>query len=481
MKRKHLLNWMLVALVAFGFSSCENEPLEGQFVQEEQGNSADEGQFIATVGAGAFVAEIVNATYFTAADVIVINGVKANGEVITLSIGTPAEGTFSLTATNTTPNSGTYFPLDGDFYFTEGLNGGTGQMDITSFDQDNQTISGTFAFLGVRQQLDANGDPVTDGSGNILYESRTISDGAFNTIPYDINDTGDGGDGDGDGDGDGGNDPTDPADSFFARVSGPEFVDVELVVNQTVVGGVDMLNVIATDANGATIRIDIPMDLGVGSYEFGTQISDGTDLIAIYNDGAGGGTLTSYTGTINITEFSSLTGKLAATFDFQADDPLTDDPFFVNVVDGDFNVDFIPESGGVETVFMADINGLPYTPTSIEVTEDLFGDEVTLITITTTNTDENTSLTLQFPNDITVGSYDMSPSFEIGDEKVGLLNPDIGASVLFSSNPGTLTISSIEYSSGIIEGSFSFTAQDPNGIDPTEYEITNGTFVITVQ
>nr|MBX2828154.1 hypothetical protein [Flavobacteriaceae bacterium] len=245
--------------------------------------------------------------------------------------------------------------------------------------------------------------------------------------------------------------------------------------------GVDMLNVIATDGNGATVRIDIPMDLEVGSYEFGTQISDGTDLIAIYNDGAGGASLTSYTGTINILEFSSLTGKLAATFNFQADDPITDDPFFVNVVDGEFNVDFIPESGGAQTVFTAEIDGLPYEPNSIEVTEAPFGDSVTLITITTINTDENRSLTIQFPDDITVGTYDMSPSFEIGDEKVGLLNPDIGNSILFSSNPGTLTISSIEYSSGIVEGSFSFTAQDPNGIDPTLYEITNGNFVITLQ
>ncbi|GAB5399382.1 MAG: hypothetical protein Aureis2KO_09670 [Aureisphaera sp.] len=468
---------MLVALLAFGFTACDNEPLEGEFVQEEQGNSAEEGEFIATVGVSNFVAEIVNATYFTASDVIIINGVKANGEVITLSIGAPDVGTFSLTSSAATANSGTYFPIDGDFYFTEGLNGGTGQLDISSFDQELQTVSGTFAFLGVRQQLDANGDPVLDSSGNPLYESRTISDGAFNSIPFDINDTGDGGDG---GD-DGGDDPTDPADSFFANVDGVEFEDIELVVNETIVGGIDMLNVIATRANGGTIRIDIPRDLGVGTFEFNTPISDGTDLIAIFDNGGGGESLTSYTGTINITEFSSITGKLAATFSYEASDPLQDpSPVVINVTDGEFNVDFLPDSSGAETVFTAEIDALEYIPTSIEVTDEPFGDDVRLITITTINSDENRSLTIQFPDDITVGTYDMAPIFEIGDEKVGLLNPDIGNSILFRSNPGTLTISSIEYSSGIIEGSFNFTAQDIDGIDPTIYEITNGNFVVTM-
>ena len=133
MKRIQLLNWMLVALLAFGFTACDNEPLEGQFVSEEEGNTAEEGQFIATVGADEFVADIVNATYVTSTDIILINGVKSNGEVITLSVGTPAVGIFSLTATNATPNSGTYFPVEGNFYFTEGINGGTGQLEITEF------------------------------------------------------------------------------------------------------------------------------------------------------------------------------------------------------------------------------------------------------------------------------------------------------------------------------------------------------------
>ena len=353
---------------------------------------------------------------------------------------------------------------------------GQDSWKLLSFDQDAQTVSGTFSFLGVREQLDANGDPVLDSSGNPLYESRTISDGAFNSIPFDVNDTGGGGGG-----GDGGDDPTDPEDSFFANVEGVEFEDIEFVVNQTTVGGVPMLNVIATRANGGRIRIDIPEDFGVGTYDFTVPISDGTDLIALYNDGDGGGSLTSGSGSITFTEFSQITGKIAATFQFEASDPLDPASIVIPITEGEFNVDFLPSSGGATTVFTAEIDTEIYEPTSVEVTEEPFGDDVTLVTITTINADTNKSVTIQFPNDIAVGTYEMSPSFSVGDEKVGYYNPDVGNSIVFTSNPGTLTISSREFSSGIIEGSFSFTGVDPNGINPTTYEISNGTFVVTVQ
>ncbi|MEM7087646.1 MAG: hypothetical protein AAF489_15805, partial [Bacteroidota bacterium] len=61
---------------------------------------------------------------------------------------------------------------------------------------------------------------------------------------------------------------------------------------------------------------------------------------------------------------------------------------------------------------------------------------------------------------------------------VGLHNPDIGNSILFASEPGTLTITSYELSSGIVEATFSFTGVDPAGNDPTQFDITNGVFVI---
>ena len=51
MKKLQLLNWMLVALIAFTFSACDNEPLEGEFIIDNGGGgAAEEGQFVATIG-----------------------------------------------------------------------------------------------------------------------------------------------------------------------------------------------------------------------------------------------------------------------------------------------------------------------------------------------------------------------------------------------------------------------------------------------
>lgn len=475
MKKTQLRNWMLLALVVFSFTACDNETLnKNDFVFDQEANQAGEGQFIAKVNGTDFLAESASGIIGTVSNTMVISGIKTSGEVIYLSIENPDVGVFSLTSTSGGVNGGTYFPVNGNSFLSEGLNGGTGQLEITELDQDALTVSGTFSFTAVRVQLDANGDPILDSQGNPLFETVTISEGAFNKIPYTLNDDTGGGNGGG---GNGG--PTDPADSFFANLDGEEFVDMEFVANQTVVGGVPMLNLIATTATGATIRIDIPEGTPIGTYDFETQISDGTDIIAIYNDGLGGDSLTPESGSITITEYGTVTGKLAASFEFVASDPLQNPaPVVVTVTDGLFNVDILPSSGGAGSTLNCEIDGVLYEPTSVEVTQEPFNDGL-LITITTQD-GNNQSVTLQFPLDITAGSYEMSPGFVEGDEKVGLFNPDIGNSILFTSNPGNLTILSIEYSSGVVEGLFSFTGADPLGNDPTTYDITNGTFVITL-
>jgi hypothetical protein len=230
------------------------------------------------------------------------------------------------------------------------------------------------------------------------------------------------------------------------------------------------------------MRIDIPEGQGTGTFQFMDPISDGTKLIAIYTSPVGN-TFTSDvgSGSISITEFGTTTGKLAATFDFVGTDPI--DPgntTQIPVTDGIFNVDYLDNSGGIENSFSAEINAIAYIPTSITVSQAPF-QGATLLSVTSVDDLTNQSLTLSFPIDIEAGSYEMMPSFVDGTEKVGYYNPDIGNSILFTSNPGTLTIDSYEQSTGIIEASFSFTGTDPAGNDSTEYAITNGQFTVQIQ
>lgn len=470
MKKTLFLNWMLVALIAFGFSACDNEPLEGEFVFDED-VTAEEGQFIATVDGTSFNAASANAIYNPNLNSFTIAGTNANGAVIVLSIENPGVGTFDLAQVGSGINAGVYYTASeiANPYITTSVSGGAGVLEITTFDEGEMLVSGNFSFTGVRIQLDANGDPVLDGSGNPVIESKPITDGSFNAIPFIVDTTGDGGGG-------GGDDPTDPADNFYAEVDGDEFIDTEIVVNTTTVGNVPMINIMATTATGAMMRIDIPQGIGTGTFDL-ASISDGTELIALYNGNTGGENITSNPGTITITEYGTVTGKLAATFSFTGTDPLNIDPTVVSVTNGSFYVDFIPDSGVIENSFMVNIDGVEYIPTSIEVTEEPFG-ETSIMYITTINADTNQSVTIGFGMDITSGTFEMSPIFEKGTEKVGIFNPNIGSSILFRSNPGILNVLSYELSTGVMEATFSFTAVDPLGNNPTTYEFTEGSFVI---
>jgi len=475
MKKLQLLNWMLFALLAFTFTACDNEPLEGEFIIDGGGGiTAEEGQFVANIGGVAFLAETTNNLYNPDNGALIISGAKQDGESIFLGVNNAGVGTFNLTTLDNTSNSGTYFQAGTIFnpFLTNGLAGGSGQLDITTFDADNLTASGTFAIIGVRPQLDADGNPVLDGDGNPIFESVTISEGSFNAIPLTI-DTSTGGGGGGVG--------VDPDPEFFAKVGGQEFIDATFTAEKVTVAGEPMVKIVATSTEGAVIRIDLPEGLGTGTFNFVDPISDGTDLIAIYTT-PDGRTYTSGelpdTGSITLTEFGGATGKLAATFSFLASDsvPPIDSTVF-QITEGSFNIDYINDSGVVDNTFSADIDGVAYTPSSIEVSQAPFGSN-TRITVTTIDALSNKSLTISFPIDIEVGSHEMTTTPLDGSEKIGLYNPDIGNSILFASEPGTLTITSYELSSGIVEATFSFTGVDPAGNDSTEYTITNGVFVI---
>ncbi|WP_339831377.1 hypothetical protein [uncultured Altibacter sp.] len=56
MKKFQLLNWLLVAFLAFQFTACDNEPLEGDFVDDTVAE-AEEGQLICSVNNQDFASE----------------------------------------------------------------------------------------------------------------------------------------------------------------------------------------------------------------------------------------------------------------------------------------------------------------------------------------------------------------------------------------------------------------------------------------
>ena len=188
MKKIQLINWILIVFVAFQFIACENEPLEGVFVQDEDVITAEEGQFVATIGETDVVA-IEASAVLTLDNILVITGlITDTGESIIMTIENPDLGTFDITAGIGTLNSGIY--IDGvdllNPYTTDAALEGSGELTIIEMSSEILTISGTFNIKGVRIALDAQGNPILDENGNPTIEEIDITRGSFNSIEYTI-------------------------------------------------------------------------------------------------------------------------------------------------------------------------------------------------------------------------------------------------------------------------------------------------------
>ncbi len=463
MKKMYFLKGMLVAFLAFQFFSCENEPLTGEFVQNEQ-NDADEGQFIAKIAGQEYIASSAAAT-LTTTNELVITGLKPGGENITLSIKDAAVGTFNLTTGGANENTGTYF--DGSVnvlpYISAAALGGSGLLNITEIDAEAQTVTGTFSFMGVRIKVDGDGNPILDGNGDPILQDIEITNGAFNSIAYVIDDTGGGG----------GNE--NPNNEFFAKVEGIDFVADTIYVSEPIVGDIHMIKVEARSNTGELMRIDIPRSLGIGTFDM-VNISDGTKLIALYNAGNGAENLTSNPGSITITEFDFELGILKATFSFTGTDPLNQVSEVVEVTEGSFTVYFegVP---GANNAFTANVDGASYSPDEIVITTSIVN-QYPRVTITTTKGDQRMELT--FPLTVSMGTFDMGTEIIDGDEIVGYYTPVVGTSITYVSSPGSLMITNYDIPNGIIEGTFNFSGVDASGQDSTIYQITGGEFLIVL-
>ena len=66
MKKFELLKWIIALIVLINFSACINEPLEGEFPQNEDIINIDEGGFRADIGFNRFTARCCswNIKYF---------------------------------------------------------------------------------------------------------------------------------------------------------------------------------------------------------------------------------------------------------------------------------------------------------------------------------------------------------------------------------------------------------------------------------
>ena len=484
MKKLEFLSWVSILFFITIFSSCDDEIIEGEFQETVPcPDKADIGKMRALIDTLDYHVEIGQSSlivhdngfhhfYINVSDPV-------HGDFF-VNINDPEIGVFDLK----TPNE--MGPTPTNFNHHEGLtsfgvyntlisedevfnpyvtfidNGGFGEFEITKLDYEEEVFSGTFSFSGKRLKKDIEtGELILDENGVTIIESIEISCGFINDAPFELSF--------------GGN-QSPVFNEFYAEVDGDEFVESSVTVQNVIVSDSTIIYITAIGPSGTLLRIDIPLSLELGTHTF-EPISDGTKLTALYNNGGTSEGLTPNPGTITITEFDKIRGVIDATFSFTATDPFGLDPTVVEVRNGDFKVSF---TGTSDTAFFlaADVDGDIYRSNTItSTTSTVFG--VNIITISTTG-QLNRSMDLIFPRNIEVGSYDMSSNVLTGNENVGIYTPQSGNLTGFRSNPGTLTILRYNELTGEIEGTFEFVAKDILELDPTEYEITNGTFVIRI-
>ncbi|MFT4943988.1 MAG: hypothetical protein ACI8RH_001736, partial [Flavobacteriales bacterium] len=157
---------------------------------------------------------------------------------------------------------------------------------------------------------------------------------------------------------------------------------------------------------------------------------------------------------------------------------LGEDPSQFQVTEGRFIVFFTGTPAPALIPFKAVIDGADFEPSGVNDTLELIVEEVNGINVTyvIATLENGRTMKIGFPSDmIEVGTYAMSTEVVNGDETIGLYVRE-GSDIEFVSNPGTLVIQSFDSETGDVSATFSFTALNPDGEDPTVIEITDGEF-----
>jgi|GEM_PF-241975 len=222
-------------------------------------------------------------------NIINITGLGLDKKTITITIQDSGVHNYTLAWDNTSLGAGAYqdSALADITAFTS--NAGTspsqagGNVNITSINEVTKTMSGTFSFKAVRQ---------------ITGETRTITEGVFNNIPYITSLP-----------------PTASTDTFNVKIDGVAFSPVSVFgIKNTI--GLSNIAISGSDASGTkTVGVYFPVDVTPGTYTIGIAFSD---YFGQYNINSTT-YLSSTTGTLEILFHDPATKRVRGRFNFSAE------------------------------------------------------------------------------------------------------------------------------------------------------------------
>lgn len=207
-----------------------------------------------------FKADFNNSTWSTTQTQVIISGnliqiaaLKSDNSSFGMLVEASTTGTYP--ANN---NLLAYNPPNSEFgYWSTNINNpneNTGSIIITSINTVAKTISGTFTFKGYWSDTDVT---------NIAPIQFT--NGVFTNLPY-IN-------------------QAETGDTFFAKVDGIEFVDVDLLTIELGINGQDFYSIGAQNSDMNSMTVSVRTNVGAGTYPItGNTATDVVQIIYDVND-----------------------------------------------------------------------------------------------------------------------------------------------------------------------------------------------------
>jgi hypothetical protein len=306
----------LIAIVSF--NSCENEPLEGFDLSnpnsQNNGNisNTQTGTFQVDFDSQTFVADQISATRTD--EVINISGFRgANGEFVSLTIQGTTTGSYELGVQNgLTLSGGSYVEPNNQglgtwVSVTDGVQS-QGQVTITSIDEVNKKMSGSFEFTGNNYSTGtAQTKAFTNGTfTDVLFQDGVSSSNNSNT--------------------------------FFAKLDGVEFVEDAANATLSTFLGQQILTINGFKNNGESLSISIDGNITPGTYSF-DGIGNFTNIGQYVGDNPSD--VYNANGTFTIISHDTTNNTISGTFSFTAEQfPQGPGSVNIDVTEGAFSVTY---------------------------------------------------------------------------------------------------------------------------------------------
>jgi hypothetical protein len=295
MKNLKYLAGIVLILTTFTFTSCDNEPIDPEI---DLGNPTGGGNPANALFRADFSGNTWNAATAQAVisgNMIQIGALKANGESFAFLIDGSTTGTYPANE-----NILNFNPAGSEYgYWSMNMDNpaeNTGSITITNINTANKTISGTFNFKGYWSDTTVT---------NIL--PTVFTNGVFQNVPY-IN-------------------QVETGDTFYAKVNGIEFNDVDILAAEIGIGGQDFISIAAQDASFNSMTVSVRDNLGAGTYPItGNIAADVVQASYTFDDEDFSATSGS------VTIISKTATKIKGTFNFVTST--------FNVTQGAFEVEY---------------------------------------------------------------------------------------------------------------------------------------------